>query len=174
MEITASKSECLIVYISFNKVCEFLEVTIMPEKHQAIGDNEVEEILATLTNDYGMSTECLSHLLGVKNDLIKSYKGHKVEMPTGFAERYSFINLLLMLDNISNDEPDLKFKAFLEVLIEVHKISADTIAKFAKIQKQDVLDFMNDSSTVPIEIKYRLASVIMTLRFIFKVVEPKM
>lgn len=90
----------------------------MPEKHQAIGDNEVEEILATLTNDYGMSTECLTHLLGGKNDLMKSYKGHKVEIPTGFAERCSFINLLLMLDNISNDEPDLKFNAFLEVLIE--------------------------------------------------------
>ena len=28
-------------------------------------------------------------------------------------------------------------------------------------------------STVPIEIKYKLASVIMTLRFIFKTVEPK-
>ena len=59
------------------------------------------------------------------------------------------------------------------MLIEVHKISADTIAKFAKIQEQDVLDFMNDDSTVPIEKKYRLASVIMMLRFIFKAVEPK-
>jgi len=141
----------------------------MPKKHHAIGDNEVDKILATLTNNYGMSPESLSHLLGVKN-----YNGHEVEIPTGFVERCSFINLLLMLDSISDDEPDLRFKAFLEVLIEVHKISADTIAKFAKIQKQDVLDFMNDSSTVPIEIKYRLASVIMTLRVIFKTVEPKM
>ena len=139
----------------------------MQEKCQAIGDNEVEKIFGKLTSDYGMSTECLSHLLGIKND------EHKVEIPTGFAERFSFITLLLMLDNISNEEPDFKFKAFLEVLIEVHKISADTIAKFAKIRKQDVLDFMNDTSTVPIEIKYRLASVIMTLRFIFKAVEPK-
>lgn len=139
----------------------------MPELDKAIGDKEVEEILSTLTNDYGMSTECLSHLLGVKDD------GHRVEIPTGFAKRYSFITLLLMLDNISKEETDFKFKAFLEVLIEVHKISTDTIAKFAKVQKQDVLDFMNDTSTVPIEIKYRLASVIMTLRFIFKTVEPK-
>ncbi len=139
----------------------------MTEKCQAIGDNEIEEILDTLTNDYGMSTECLSHLLGVKSD------GHKIKVPTGFSERYSFINLLLMLDNISKDEPDFEFKVFLEVLIEVHKISVDTIAKFAKIQKQYVLDFMIDSSTVPIEIKYKLASAIMILRFIFKTVEPK-
>ncbi|MDR3583735.1 MAG: hypothetical protein P4L59_00210 [Desulfosporosinus sp.] len=53
--------------------------------------------------------------------------------------------LLLMLDNIVNEEPDFKFKAFLEVLIEVHKISANTIAKFAKIKEQDVLDFINDT-----------------------------
>ncbi|WP_088187131.1 HTH domain-containing protein [Desulfosporosinus sp. FKA] len=131
-----------------------------------IGFKELEEKLRTLTDDFGMSTECLSNLLGVKND------GHKFEIPTGY-ELHSFLFSLLMLDNIVNEEPDFKFKAFLEVLIEVHKISPDTIAKFAKIKKQDVLDFINDTNTVPIEIKYRLASVIMTLRFIFKAVEPK-
>ncbi|MBW9147917.1 hypothetical protein K2F40_02840 [Clostridium sp. CM028] len=130
-------------------------------------DKEIGAILDTLTMDYGMSTECLSHLLGVKSD------GHKVEVPTGFAERSSFGNLIAMLDIIPKEEPDFKFKAFLGVLIEVHKISADTIAKFAKIPTQYVLDFMIESSTVPIEIKYKLASVIMTLGLIFKTVEPK-
>jgi len=134
---------------------------------KVIRSKEIEETINTLTNDYGMSTECLSHLLGVKSE------GHKLEVPTGFAERSSFNNSIMMLDIISKEEPDFKFKAFLEVLIEVHKISADTIAKFAKIPTQYVLDFMIDSSTVPIEIKYKLASVIMTLRFIFKTVEPK-
>ena len=141
----------------------------MPEmvKVKKTGLKEIEETLDTLMNSYGMSTECLSNLLGVKID------GHQVEMPTGVAERISFINLLMMLGNVPNDEPDFRFSAFLWVLIEVHKISTDTIAKFAKIQEQDVLDFMNDDSTVPIEKKYRLASVIMMLRFIFKAVEPK-
>lgn len=139
----------------------------MPVNGKTLGLKDVEEILSTLTGDFEMSTECLSNLLGVKND------GHNFEIPVGNVEYYSFINLLLMLDNIVNEEPDFKFKAFLEVLIEVHKISADTIARFAKTKKQDVLDFLNDPNTVPIEIKYRLASVIMTLRFIFKAVEPR-
>ena len=134
---------------------------------KVIRAKEIEEMIYTLTNDYGMSTECLSHLLRVKSE------GHKLEVPTGFAERSSFNNSIMMLDIIAKEEPDFKFKAFLEVLIEVHKISADTIAKFAKIPTQYVLDFMIDSSTVPIEIKYKLASVIMTLRFIFKTVESK-
>ena len=110
----------------------------MSEELKLIRDKDVEEIINTLTKDYGMSIKCLSHLLWEEIDL------HKFE-----------------------------FKAFLEVLIDTHKISADTIAKFAKIPTQYVLDFMVDSSTVPIDIKYRLASVIMTLRFIFKTVEPK-
>lgn len=139
----------------------------MPGNCHAVSEKEIEEILDTLMNGYGMSSECLSNLLGVKLD------GHKVVMPTGFAERNSFISLLLMLENISSYEPDFRFRAFLEVLIEVHKISVDTIAKFAKIPRQDVWDFMNDDSAVPIEKKYRLASVIMMLRFIFKAVEPK-
>ena len=139
----------------------------MTNEIQMITGKQIGEILDSLTKDYGMSTECLSHLLGVKSD------GHRVEVPTGFAERSSFTNLILMLDIISTDEPDFKFKAFLEVLIDVHKISVETIAKFAKIPTKYVLDFMIDSNTVPIEIKYKLASVIMTLRFIFKTVEPK-
>lgn len=58
-------------------------------------------------------------------------------------------------------------------MLRVMKISPATIGKFAKVQEQDVLDFMNEASKVPIRIKYRIASVIMTLRFIFKTVEPK-
>ncbi|APM37976.1 HTH domain-containing protein [Clostridium kluyveri] len=139
----------------------------MAEEIQAIGNKDIEETINTLKKDYGMSTECLSHLLRGKSD------GDKIEIPAGFEEKRSFTNLIFMLDTLSKEEPDFKFKAFLEVLIEVHKISADTIAKFAKIPTQYVLDFMIDSSTVPIEIKYRLASVIMVLRFIFKTVEPK-
>lgn len=139
----------------------------MSDEIRAIGNKEIEETINKLQKDYGMSTECLSHLLRVKSD------GDKLEIPTGFEEKRSFTNLIFMLDTLSNDEPDFKFKIFLEVLMEYHKISADTIAKFAKIPTQYVLDFMVDSSTVPIEIKYRLASVIMVLRFIFKTVEPK-
>ena len=119
----------------------------MPEmikiKMKMIGVNEleekVEEILSTLTDDFGMSTECLSNLLGVKNDGHK-FEIPKLEIPTGH-EYHSFMFLLLMLDNISNEEPDFKFKAFLEVLIEVHKISADTIAKFAKNPKAGCFRF---------------------------------
>ncbi|MBC8062767.1 MAG: hypothetical protein H7Y18_19215 [Clostridiaceae bacterium] len=140
----------------------------MSDEIKMIGDKDIEEIIDKLTKDYGMSTECLAHLLGVE------INEHKFELPKGFEERSSFTNLIGMLDIMPKEEPDFMFKAFLEVLIEVHKISADTIAKFAKIPTQYVLDFMIDSSTVPIEIKYRLASVIMTLKFIFKTVEPKM
>ena len=53
------------------------------------------------------------------------------------------------------------------------RLVADISAKLAKIPTQYVLNFMIDSSKVPIEIKYKLASVIMTLRFIFKTVEPE-
>jgi hypothetical protein len=58
--------------------------------------------------------------------------GCKIEIPSGFAERSFFSNLIGMLDTIPEEEPDFKFKAFLEVLIEYHKISVGTIAKFAK------------------------------------------
>ena len=140
----------------------------MSEELKLIKAKDIEEIIDKLIKDYGMSTECLSHLLGVEIDV------NKFELPKGFLERHFFMNLIMMLNIVPKDEPDFRFKGFLEVLIELHKISVDTIAKFAKIPTQYVLDFMIDSSTVPIEIRYRLASVIMMLRFIFKDVEPKM
>ena len=114
-----------------------------------------------------MSTECLSHLLKVRVD------ENNIEIPTEFEKYSSFTNLILMLYTISEHEPDLRVRAFLKVLIDVHKISIDTIAKFAKIPKQYVLDFINDSEEVPTEIKYKISSVVMVLRLIFKNVEPK-
>jgi hypothetical protein len=101
----------------------------MASKSQAIGDGEIEKIINKLIKEYEMSIECLAHLLGVKNH------GDNLMIPTKFEKRCSFINVLLMLDNISKDEADFKFEAFLGVLIEFHKISADTIAKFAKVPK---------------------------------------
>ena len=56
---------------------------------KVIRAKEIGEMINTLTNDYGMSTECLSHLLGVKSE------GHKLEVPTGFAERSSFNNSII-------------------------------------------------------------------------------
>ena len=145
----------------------------MQQEHYAVGDEEMGKMLLALTNDYGMDAECLSRLLGVNSNVIKNYKEHKNELPSEFSERCSFFNLLLMLYNIPNEEPDFKAKAFLDVLINEHKISAESIAKFAKVKEQDVLNFLKSSDKVPIETKYRLASVVMTLRLIFKTVEPK-
>ena len=139
----------------------------MEDEYQVIGNKEIKEIINKLIEDYSMSTECLSYLLKVKVD------ENSIEIPTELEKYNSFTNLILMLYTISEHEPDLRVRAFLKVLIDVHKISIDTIAKFAKIPKQYVLDFINDSEEVPTEIKYKISSVVMVLRLIFKNVEPK-
>lgn len=46
-----------------------------------------------------------------------------------------------------------------------------TIAKLANVEEVDVINFLSEEKDVSIEVKYRLAYVIMTLRFLFKDLE---
>jgi len=58
----------------------------MSEELKLIKAKDIEEIIDKLIKDYGMSTECLSHLLGVEIDV------NKFELPKGFLERHFFMN----------------------------------------------------------------------------------
>ena len=77
-----------------------------------------------------------------------------------------------MVHNITNTDADLKFRAYLYVLVDYHNISPKTIAKMANIEENEVLDFINEKDTISIDTRYKLASVIMNLRFILKDIEP--
>ncbi len=110
----------------------------------------------------------------VKDEVIENYSGELGSIGN-FEERRlnkASIDKLLMLSIITEEEPDFKFKSFLDVLIRERKFTTKSISKLAKIKKNDVIKFLNEEY-VSLEVRYRLASVIMTLRFLYKDLEPK-
>ncbi|NLI93140.1 MAG: hypothetical protein GX434_13435 [Peptococcaceae bacterium] len=63
--------------------------------------------------------------------------------------------------------PDERVKAVIDILTQSLGISPKTISNLAKVNERDVEDFMKDSNSVPVEIKYNLASVSLALHNLY-------
>lgn len=132
----------------------------------------IQNILDILIVEYDFNIDTLSNLLNVEKDIIKNYKKYEKSISYDAAHLSSIINKILMLYNITNTDADFKFRAYLYVLVDYHNISPKTIAKMANIEEKEVLDFINEEDTISIDTRYKLASVIMNLRFMLKDIEP--
>lgn len=132
----------------------------------------IQNILDILIVEYDFNIDTLSNLLNVEKDIIKNYKKYEKSISYDAAHLSSIINKILMLYNITNTDADFKFRAYLYVLVDYHNISPKTIAKMANIEEKEVLDFINEKDTISIDTRYKLASVIMNLRFMLKDIEP--
>lgn len=133
-----------------------------------IDGDYIEDLLNRLVNDYDLSWELLSNLFGVEEIKLRDYKKYEYELFNDFEHWNSWTIKALMLDYMSLDSPDFRYKAHLEVLIDGYKISTKSIANFGNIDEQYVRDFLNDEIDVPIEVKYRLGACITQLLVIFK------
>ena len=60
---------------------------------------------------------------------------------------------------------DERVKAIIEILNDDYQISAKTLALYAKIEENDVDEFMKDCDSLAFEKRYRLAVVVL---FLFK------
>ncbi|MEN8076382.1 HTH domain-containing protein [Clostridioides difficile] len=137
-----------------------------------VDSDYIENILDILIVEYDFNIDTLSNLLNVEKDIIKNYKKYEKSISYDAAHLSSIINKILMLYNITNTDADFKFRAYLYVLVDYHNISSKTIAKMANIEEKEVLDFINEKDTISIDTRYKLASVIMNLRFMLKDIEP--
>lgn len=139
---------------------------------QAFGDEEIPKIIETFIEKYDMSVENLAHLLGTSVETIQHYgeAGTKARM-TDEQKRILLIRLMLLF-TMTQEDADTRLRSFIQVLTGYHKLSESAIAKFAEINEQEVSDFLNGSNTIPAENKYKLASAVMKLRFIFAFTEP--
>lgn len=137
-----------------------------------VDSDYIQNILDILIVEYDFNIDTLSNLLNVKKDIIKNYKKYEKSISYDTEHLSSIIDKILMVHNITNTDTDLKFRAYLYVLVDYHNISPKTIAKMANIEENEVLDFINEKDTISIDTRYKLASVIMNLRFILKDIEP--
>ena len=126
--------------------------------------------LKSLLEDYHFNAETLAKYLSVSvENMNEIARGNMEKLPDGWVERTRVINKIMFLAFIPEGSPDLKVKAFLEVLLSYHKLSKETVAKMAGIEISDLDDFLSDEvEKMDIDIKYKIASVTMALRFFLK------
>lgn len=130
----------------------------------------VMETLQLLIEKYKFNIDTLSKLLEVKKDVILS-KDEK----TLFENSKNFdkiSDLIMMLELIGRDNADLKIGSFLQVLLEYHNISAETIALMSGVSEKEVNDLVENPELVSLESKYKISKTVMSLRFFLKELEP--
>jgi predicted XRE-type DNA-binding protein len=134
----------------------------------------ISPLVRGLLENYGFNKETLANSLSVSVECINDLAQGKInKLPADFTERGRIIDKIIFLAIIPEEAPDLKVKAFLEVLLTYHNLSKETIAKMAGIEISDIDIFLsNECEKMGAEIKYKIASVTMALRFFLKDNEP--
>lgn len=129
----------------------------------------VMDTLQLLIEKYKFNIDTLSKLLDVKKDVILSKDEKKLfEASKDFSK---MSNLIFMLELSGKDDADLKIGAFLQVLLDYHNISAETIALMSGVSKKEVNDLIENPKIVSLESKYKISKTVMALRFFFKELE---
>ena len=130
-------------------------------------------MLATLITGYGIPAEALAPVLGMTAEAVEAVReGNAYALPEDEDARFSVLCKLGMLCMIPGENPDLKVGAFLRVLLELHKLSPAGVARLAGLTEAELAAFLEAPASVPLEKRYRLASAVMTLRYLFKDAEP--
>ena len=92
-----------------------------------------------------------------------SENGNNSNMPSPMA--LSSIVSVLSYGRINEDD---RVKAVIDVLIAEFEINYETLAIYAGIEVEEVLGFMNDTNSISIEKKYKLAVASLFLHYLFK------
>ncbi|CEK35717.1 MAG: hypothetical protein KIB00_17270 [Paeniclostridium sordellii] len=134
-----------------------------------IDGDYIEKLLNRLVNDYRMDWKLLSNILGVEANKLKNYKKYQRELFKDFNNWVCWTNKALMLDFISSDSADFRLKAYLKLLVDEYGINPESIAKFSKVNKSDVIKILNGyTDEISTEIKYNISSCIIKLVDIVK------
>lgn len=131
---------------------------------------DVMETLHLLIEKYKFNADVLSKLLDVKKEAILSKDEKKLfENSKDFGK---ISDLVFMLELIGKDDADFKVEAFLQVLLEYHNISVETIALMSGVSEKEVSGLVETPKLVSLESKYKISKTVMALRFFLKELEP--
>jgi len=130
---------------------------------------DVMETLQLLIEKYKFNIDVLSKLLDVKKEVILSKDEKKLFKNSKDFSKLS--DLIFMLELSGKDDADFKIGAFLQVLLEYHSISAETIALMSGVSEKEVSDLVGNPKLVSLESKYKISKTVMSLRFLFKELE---
>ena len=153
-----------------NSKVYFVRKVINMEDVKVITKKDVMEMLQLLIEKYKFNIEVLSRLLDVKKEVILSQD--EIKLYENSKDFSKMSDLVFMLELSGKDDADFIIGAFLQVLLEYHSISAETIALMSGVSEKEVIDLVENPKLVYLESKYKISKTVMSLRFLFKELEP--
>lgn len=130
---------------------------------------DILQVLKELLEYYSFNEETLAKYLSLDMKHIQEIlRGNFEALPYNNIQKFEIYNKIMFLSLIPKDSKDLRLSSFLEVLISYHKLSTKTIAKMAEVKISDIDNILKNSEDVPIDIKYKVAITVMSLRFFLK------
>ena len=150
------------------------------------GDCILREDIQNLIKNYKIELKSLSKIIGIDYAWLKDFMDGKNYIHDYFSNIVNFnennkesinnsnipnpsylssIVSLLYYGRIAEDE---RVKAVIDVLIAEFEINYETLAIYAGLVVEDVQSFMNNTNSISIEKKYKLAVASLFLHYLFK------
>lgn len=129
----------------------------------------LSEMMIALHHKRLFPYEVLAQILGIDVAILTHCQSHEGNWNLIFSEEQyvnvmSTITFLYYLD----DNADMRVYRFLQVLLDYHRIPEETIASYAGITKEELIAFQEDPIHIDGQVKYKIAAVVMSLRYMCK------
>lgn len=135
------------------------------------GEDGPGALLKRVLEVYKITPNTLSKISGIEEDVILGYLNGRND----FAElgnshsKLNFDSLLFMLaKGIQMIDESERVKGVIDILNQHWGISYETIALYAKLDTNDVQQFMKDPKSISIDKKYSLSVTSLFLHYLFK------
>ena len=144
---------------------------------QSIGSNGIEmpkdiirEKLLISIKEYKITLNTLNKITGIDINWLSEYINGIKERDDLPIEKYGLlweITIFLSegLKMVSDDE---RIKGVIDVLVQIFGLTFETISLYAGLEKHDIENFMEDTTSIDYEKKYKLATGSMMLHYLFK------
>jgi len=133
--------------------------------------DKLREKFLIIINEYKISLETLSKVTQINIDLLSDYINEKKEITDLLIENRELFNLIAMLSDgmpASAFSEDKRVKSVIELLVILFGLEYETISLYAGLNKCDIENFMQDTTSIDCEKRYKLAVTSLMLHYVFK------
>lgn len=130
----------------------------------------IREKLLIAIKEYKITLNTLNKVTGIDTNWLSDYINNKKEIHTLPIEKYGplFEVTIFLSEGIKMVSEDERIKGVIDVLVEISGLKYETISLYAGLEKQDIENFMKDTTLIGYEKKYKLATASMILHYLFK------
>lgn len=137
----------------------------------ALGHDDIfREKLLIAIKEYKITLNTLNKVTEIEINWLSDYiNGNKELLDLPSEKQFLLLNLITFLsEGIQTISEDERIKSVIDLLIQIFGLELETISHYAGLEKQDIENFMKDTTSIDFEKKYKLATASMMLHYLFK------